>query len=67
MSTPTDDPSAIQTVSHMVDFLISLGPSGVVAAMMWMWKEEIRKDRDLLRDKLSRAIDKALEGDEERH
>lgn len=50
----------------MVDFLISLGPAGIVAAVMWMWKEREAKRADDLQAKFNRAIDRALE-DEEKH
>ena len=53
-----------QAAVHMLDFLISLGPAGIVAAVMWMWKEREAKRADALQSKFDRAIDRALEIDE---
>lgn len=66
MPTPTD-PDVTGSALRMVDFLISLGPSGIVAAVMWMWKEREAKRADALQAKFDKAIDRALDGDEDGH
>lgn len=68
MSSPTPDDAAAAAGAalHMIDFLLSLGPAGIVAAIMWMWKEREAKRADVLQEKFDRAIDKAL-ADEEDH
>lgn len=50
---------------HIVDFLLSLGPAGIVAAIMWLWKEREAKRADSLQDRFNKAIDRALAEHEE--
>lgn len=62
MPTPeTADASAAAV--HMLDFLISLGPAGIVAAIMWMWMKREAERADKLQAKFDKAIDRALDGD----
>lgn len=53
-------PDVTGATVHIVDFLLSLGPAGIVAAVMWLWKEREAKRADSLQDRFNKAIDKAL-------
>lgn len=63
MSLPTGDNDAPKAMIDLFNLLVGMGPAGIVAAVMWMWKEREAKRADNFQAKFDKAIDKALDED----
>lgn len=67
MSSPTGDADISKGMIDLFNLLVGMGPAGIVAAVMWMWKEREAKRADALQEKFNTAIDRALDGDDRGH